>query len=681
MFRLLTGLYSRDAIVLIGLSYLSILICFLYLERRIRASRQKYQELVNTVDGIVWEAEVGKPGYTFVSRQAERILGHPVDRWLKEPSFWQSILDPEDKERMTGDKYRHPDSKCDSQTEYRLRTADGDALWMKDYIKVIYERGVPAKMRGIMVDISERKKAEAELEQAKRLAMHAVGAKSEFLAKMSHEIRTPLNAIIGMATIGLDTEMNDEQKDCMTTIKTAADSLLMLINDILDFSKLEAGKVGLELTDFKLSALFKNAVDVVSALATAKDIRLETGCPGLPDDLRGDPGRVMHILLNLLTNAVKFTGRSGRVELRAQLSELKENGDVVVRFEVKDSGIGISDETKDKLFKPFSQADMSTSRKYGGTGLGLSICKRLVELMGGKLGVESEAGKGSTFWFELPLRRADAPVASFDAELSMPQPNRERSHFRILVADDNHTNQKVILKFLDKLGYRAEAVANGAEAITSFETGFYDLILMDCQMPEIDGYEATRRIREIENGRKKLIPIIALTAHALAGDRSKCAKAGMDDYVSKPVGLRQLEKVLVHWLNWQPSVSTGPPTVDYKFLESLEELCTKGQPDLIVELFDYFQSAGPEKLKRIRLAFDEGKLETLRNESHSFKSTCHNVGARKLALVCQEIEDRASGADSSSRSAPFESLLIGLTQEFEAARAELKIAMERRLSS
>jgi PAS domain S-box-containing protein len=603
---------------------------------QLQVTQDAYLELVNTVDGIVWEAVVGKPGFTFVSRQAERISGYPLERWQSESGFWQSVLKPEDRERLIGERYLAPSERKDSQVEYRMLTADGRTLWIKDYMKVIYESGVPTKMRGIMVDITARKQAEEKLKRAQDSAIKAANVKSIFLANMSHEIRTPLNAIIGMSTLALDLDLPQEPREYLTTIKTAADSLLVLVGEILDFSKIEAGKLELEFSDFNLATIAQNAVDVVAPLAQAKSITLKINgleSKRLTTEVAGDPGRLMQVLMNLLSNAVKFTPENGLIELNVTPISRVGPEFARVRFEVKDTGPGISPEVIGRLFQPFCQADGSTARKYGGTGLGLSICKRLVDLMSGKVGVESQMGKGATFWFEMPF---SAPV---ELPQAAPPPvesgKNEALRARVLVAEDNLGNQKVIRRFLEKLGHECEVVSDGHESVSAVQSARFDLVLMDCQMPEMDGYEAARKIRDFEkqSGREP-VPIVALTANALSGDDLRCRTAGMDAYLCKPVTLNQLGQVIRRWVRRRKELES----IDHKFLDSLEVLQIKGEPDIVRELIDCFDKTGKDKISSIDIGIADGNLDQVHRAAHHLKSTCHNVGARKLADLCSQLE-------------------------------------------
>jgi len=407
------------------------------------------------------------------------------------------------------------------------------------------------QVRAYGIDVS----ADVALRRAKEVAEESARAKAIFLATMSHELRTPMNGVLGCTQLLQDTSLTDPQRQLLETMHRSAESLLVLVNDILDFSKIEAGKMSLEVADVELTPLIADVITLTSEAAKKKGLLVKVQlAPDIPAVLRGDAVRLRQILFNLVGNAVKFTERGGiHISVKTAPCRQENSDTIVLQWTVKDSGIGITPEQQTRLFGAYAQADESTARRFGGTGLGLMICCQLVELMGGAMMVESEPGKGSSFTYFTNLLPGLNRVTSADAvKPSRTLMANRTAPLRILVVDDNEINQVVACKFLQKLGCQVEVARNGREAVDSIAHATYDGVLMDCEMPVMDGYEATQEIRRQEQTTTRHLPIIALTGHASSEDAQKCRQAGMDDVVTKPMTLPTLREKLEHLLG-QPN--------------------------------------------------------------------------------------------------------------------------------
>jgi TMAO reductase system sensor TorS len=382
----------------------------------------------------------------------------------------------------------------------------------------------------------------SDLLSARDAAQEASRAKSEFLATMSHEIRTPLNGVIGVTALLGDTKLDDDQKRLVELIQRSGEALLSVINDVLDFSKIEAGRMALEDAAFDPRELVQSVLDLFGPRVRGKGLSLQTSVdPAMPKAMLGDPGRLRQVLMNLVGNAVKFTEHGGITVRILRAAQCEDR----YRVEVRDTGIGISPEAQGQLFQAFTQADSSTTRRFGGTGLGLAITRQIVELMGGQIQVTSATDIGSTFWFELPLRESDVLPDDTYEDLA----KTFRCHANILVVEDNMVNQLVARKQLERYGARVTVAANGLEAVEAIGRERYDLVFMDCQMPEMDGFEATRAIRRAEGeDPANPLPIVALTANAFSGDEKRCRDAGMNEFLTKPLRPVQMVRALMKWL-------------------------------------------------------------------------------------------------------------------------------------
>jgi PAS domain S-box-containing protein len=741
-------------------------------EEKLRASETRFRDVVDLPGKFVWEITLeGKTLY--ISERVQEVLGFTVEE-MKQRGFFENLV-PEDA-AIASTKFYLAAQKSERFTdlEFRAQTKSGEALWLA-------ARGAPmfgndgktlTGYRGICEDITERKQIQQEVIAAKEAAESANKAKSEFLANMSHEIRTPMNAIVGMTGLLLGTTLNSEQRDYAQTIRSSADTLLTIISEILDFSKIESGKLELEAHPFDLPIVVEEAIDCVAIQCGEKGIDLYWSiAPDVPLGFNGDVTRMRQILVNLLANAVRFTAK-GDVSITVTRAE-NDDAQPFVLFSVRDTGIGIPADKIDRLFQSFSQVDASTTRKYGGTGLGLAISRKLAEIMGGSIWVESEEGKGSTFQVALPLEEARGPkplepnailkgktliiaakhpgvrhmidslvtswgmiteTAATGAEVidklrnglafhaaviedELPDTSgkdlvqeirRQRgavgnpcillcslqqqaaygqnlppgfiaclakpAHFqqlhgilatalkggkvtnkllrstgridsgfgqrrplRLLLAEDNVINQKVATRILSQMGYRPDVVHNGVEVLEALERQKYDVILMDLQMPDMDGLEATRRIRQTFTGARRPW-IIAMTANAMDSDRKACFDAGMDGYLSKPVRIEALEAELT-----RSSENIGQ-VVDFTVLSKFGEMTGSGS-EAVRELVEIFSEETPQTLQHIRADIDRRQAQGVSILAMQLARACENFGAERMQTLCVNLQAAGKAGD------------------------------------
>jgi two-component system sensor histidine kinase/response regulator len=800
-------------------------------EEALIQSEQRFRDLFENASDVIYTADFSG-NFTSLNRSGERMTGYSREEALH--LNFSQVVSAETLKVVQEMTARKIESNNETVYELEFFKKDGQPLQVEVSSRAIYKNGKPVGIQGIGRDITQRKQVEAELKLARDAALESVRLKADFLANMSHEIRTPMNGVIGMTDLLRDTNLTDEQRGYADAISVSGEALLTIINDILDFSKVEAGLLRFETIDFELHDVVEGATELLAERAQEKGLELASLVHhDVPTALQGDPGRLRQVLTNLAGNAVKFTERGDVVVTVKKVCETASH--VMLRFEIQDTGIGISEEAQARLFHAFIQADGSTTRKYGGTGLGLAISKQLVELMGGDIGIDSKVGAGSTFWFtaefekqiapaataskttaglsgvrvlivddnatnrrilnhqtsswgmiateaesgeralellragakqgqacdiaildlmmpdmdgfqlaevikadpliaavalvllpsfgerghgararlagisaylQKPVRQSrlydcltavmtrsvgDAPIISPSLftrhsmrQLEAAQEDKAFSDMRIMIAEDNVVNQKVALGQLHKLGYRAEAVSNGQELLKALENAEVDLILMDCQMPLMDGFAATAEIRRRE-GAARHTTIIALTANALEGDDEKCFAAGMDDYLSKPVKADALRRKLERWTRpaktafYEHSLgveelsgasdiaaNTRGDVIDHAQIATLRSFQEPEQADFVTELIDLFVEETISQLKTLHQAVSRNDVPSVRMVAHLLKGSSASIGASQLAALYEKLEVNA-GPDGEAAA-----LLDQLDQEFELVREALK---------
>ncbi len=669
-------LYRLQMLISLALALSMALIALVYAAKRMMRESEdakkliaaKYSSLLKNIPAIFFNCN-NDADWTmnYINPQVETLTGYPVSDFIgNNVRSFASIIHPDDQEQVATTIATQFEKNKRYETEYRLLRKDGGILWVFEQgVAIAGERSKHEMIEGFILDISERKRFEEELTlhrdnlqylvetQTKHIvaqkekAEQANQAKSEFLSNMTHELRTPLNSVIGMTNLMLDRDLGIQERTMLEVISQASQLLFSHVNDILDIAKIESGEIGLEQIGFDIESAIRRVLSTLEPAVTDKGLSLSCKIDKPIPFVVGDPLRVSQVLMNLVSNAIKYT-EIGGITVNVSYEPLPDN-QLELHCRITDTGVGIPTDKIESIFDKFSQADTSTTRRYGGTGLGLAIVRQLVTLMQGKVAAQSTLGKGSTFWFTIPfaitehLTGDNSPAAKRACTISPDAPTPE--HARILIAEDHPLNQAFILALVEKYGFKnVDLRENGAEIVKAATSNSYDLILMDCFMPELSGYDATRAIRTFEQATGAHVPIVALTANAMIGDPEKCLDAGMDDYIAKPIDEETFINVLCQWIrfdhvNYQFTPASTPVTkstapVDLTTLRSF----TSNNPETEKRLLDLFVKKSNQNMEELGTACVDGPCEAWVEAAHSLKGGAAGVGAETLRSLCNDAQ-------------------------------------------